>query len=330
MAVELQETTVKAYCNVLALQRGLDPTGYAGHFEDAVLIETRLPWKNQLYHEAGALPQEMIDLLGIWLQRYRDGQPYHHRPLLIAPDSKYSRPDFRRVIYYAHAPGAFAQYDKTEYLVPESELGSLLWSLFEAKDRLFGFDQYRVFEDMGRDLLVCTHGNIDAACAKFGYPLYNHLRRKSGVRVWRCSHFGGHVFAPTMIDMPTGHYWAYVGTEQADQIVERCDDVGKLRGHYRGWAGLEDGFLQAAERELWQREGWKWFEFTKTGTVLAQDPNPENPCWAEVRFEYASLNGTVMGRCEARVEVRAHIETISTTGCPDLYKYPQYVVTHME
>ncbi len=41
---------------------------------------------------------------------------------MVAPDPEYSRPD---------AP--FARFDRLEYLVPESELGALLWSLFEAR-----------------------------------------------------------------------------------------------------------------------------------------------------------------------------------------------------
>lgn len=330
----LSTPNVKAYCNLLAIQKGLDPAGYAGDFTDAVVIETPLPWKRDLYEKAGALPQEMLDLMALWLQRYYDGQGYPHLSLLIAPEAAYSREGFRRVMFYSRQAGAFAQYDKIEYLVPQTELGALVWALYEARDELPRFEAYRTPEaDHTRDLLVCTHGTVDAACAKFGYPLYNDLRKNHAneqVRVWRVSHFGGHVFAPTLMDMPTGHYWAYVEEPQAAQIVARTGDLAALRGHYRGWAGLPEGFLQAAEREMWQREGWAWFGYHKSGELVAQTSDGENPQWAQVRVHFAAPDGGVSGSYEARVEVDRKIETITTTGHPDTYQYPQYRVVWLK
>lgn len=324
------QTNEKEYCNVAAQALGLDPGGYAGHFTDAVLIETALPWKRDLYQEAGALPQEAIDLMARWLQRYHETGVYDHRPLLIAPDPVYSQPGYRRVIYYERPAGPFAHYARQEYLVPEEDTGLLLWALFEAKTTLGQFAAYRVNIDHDqRDILVCTHGTIDVACAKFGYPLYRHLRdtyADDHLRVWRVSHFGGHVFAPTLMDMPTGHYWAYIGEEQATQIVQRQGDVTKLRGHYRGWAGVPAGFAQAAERELWQREGWAWFDYAKAGEVIAQDPDPEKPTWADVRIAHKSSSETTSTHT-LHVAVEQWIDTFGTTGHAETYPYPQYVVT---
>lgn len=334
IAEQQTQSQVKAYCNVLALQKGLDPAGNAGDFDDAVVIETPLPWKKDLYQTAGALPQEMINLLALWLEQYKAGLGYRHRPLLIAPDAEYSRAGFRRVMFYTRQPGMFAHYDKTEFLVPEQELGALVWALYEAREDLPRFAQYRVPDaEATRDLLVCTHGTVDAACAKFGYPLYNDLRKhhaSDSLRVWRVSHFGGHVFAPTMMDMPTGHYWAYVEETQAAQIVTYSSHPAALRGHYRGWAGLERGFMQAAEREMWQCEGWAWFTYHKSGEVLAQDPDEENPQWAEVRVQFASPDGKTSGVYEARIEVDQRIEAISTTGNTATHAFPQYVVTRLD
>ena len=65
--------------------------------------------------------------------------------------------------------------------------------------------------------MVCTHGNIDAACARFGYPIYQQLRQNyatQSLRVWRCSHFGGHQFAPTLIDFPSGRGLSSIGTKK--------------------------------------------------------------------------------------------------------------------
>lgn len=323
------ETNEKAYCNIAAQALGLDPGGYGGDFDDVVLLETALPWQRALYQEAGALPQAAIDLLALWRKRYQETGNYNHRLLLIAPDPVYSQPGYLRVIYYERPAGPFARYVQQEYLIPEADTGLLLWALFEAKATLGEFATYRVnMDNAQRDILVCTHGTVDVACAKFGYPLYRHLRdtyADDHLRVWRVSHFGGHLFAPTLMDMPTGHYWAYIGEAQAAQIVLGQGDVASLRGHYRGWAGVPAGFAQAAERELWQRTGWAWFDDAKAGAVVAQDPNPEKPTWADVQLAHKGVHGTA-NIYIVRVEVAQWIETFGTTGHQDTYPYAQYAV----
>ena len=345
-----QESGAAHFCNVAAHALGLDPAGHARRFDDAILVETPLPWRRTLYERAGALPQEMIDLLALWLARYRQGQPYSHCPLLIAPDPATSRPGFRRVIFFRRPPGAFAHYTRAEYFVPEEEAGPLAWALYEAQGQLPRFDAYRLPEaPVGspvRDLLVCTHGAVDAACGKFGYPLYRSLRdapadaEPGALRVWRVSHFGGHVFAPTLLELPSGHFWAFVGDEQGAQIARRSGDAAALRGHYRGWAGAEDGFAQAAECAAWQREGWAWFDYAKSCTVTALDSagaaatangdaDAPAPRWAEVRLDFTRPDGT-RGAYAARVEAAPPVHTQPHTGRADAYAYPQYAVTRFE
>ncbi|MCU0497076.1 MAG: sucrase ferredoxin [Anaerolineae bacterium] len=332
--METEQVTVKTYCNVLALEKGLDPVGYANAFDTLILMEARLPWKKEMYMEAGTLPQEVIDLIQVNLKRYQEtGIVPTTRPLVIAPDEEYSREGYRRVILFERQGACIAQFTRSEYLMPEADMGALIWALAEQRDRVAQFDAFRVeVKPAVRDLLVCTHGTVDAACAKFGYPLYNGLRQhhaNDSLRVWRVSHFGGHVFAPTMMDMPTGHYWAYVEAPQSHQIVRQTGDVTALRGHYRGWAGLSNSFMQAAERELWQQYGWDWFHYPKTGTITSQDPSTDHPLWAEVQITFEQPDG-VIRTAQGRVEVQRHIETITTTGNDHTYNYPQYQVTHLE
>lgn len=323
----------KCYCNVLAIQKGLDPVGSAHDFDDAIIVEIPLPWKRNIYQQAGALPQEAVDLLQLWLKQYHEGMPYRHGALMIAPDHGYSRRGFRRVMYFERPKGAFARFEKIEYLVPDDQLGALIWSLFEAKDDLPRFEPFRAAQnDATRDLLVCTHGTVDAACAKFGYPLYHDLRQNyahDDLRVWRVSHFGGHVFAPTMMDMPTGHFWAYVEAEQAERIARRTGDVRTLYGHYRGSAAMEGSFLQAAERELWMQHGWDWFAYRRLGRLIAQDADADDPTWAEVQIDYAAPDGVRTSSYRARVEVGSRISTPYSTEADDEYAYPQYAVTEL-
>lgn len=322
----------KAYCNCVAQERGLDPVGHAASFTDAIVIEMPLPWKRDLYGTDSDLPKSLRRLLGLWMQRYTETGAYPHLPLFVASDDRYSRPGFRRVMLYTRPNRPFARFDKTEYVIPDEELGPLVWALYEDHDALPGLEQYRMPDaDQIRDVLVCTHGTVDAACARFGYPVYKHLRDArvgEHLRVWRVSHFGGHVFAPTLIDMPTGHFWAYVGREQAAQIIGRTGDVAALRGHYRGWAGVENGFEQAAEFDLWQKHGWAWFDHVKHASTVDREASCDDTCWADVQINFAAPDERAMVAVMSRVEIYGTVETIVTTGQDHVYAHPQYRVCH--
>ena len=128
----------------------------------------------------------------------------------------------------------------------------------------------------GRDLLVCTHGTVDACCALFGYPFYRDLRRAAkaaagSCRVWRSTHFGGHRFAPTVLDLPEGRYWGFMTPERGEALVTRTGEVADLRESYRGWAGYEAPEAQLLEREIFVREGWAWTTWPQSAESLVQD-----------------------------------------------------------
>ncbi|GIK55051.1 MAG: sucrase ferredoxin [Chloroflexi bacterium] len=322
---------MKAYCNLLALEKGLDPGGQATAFETLILLEAPLPWRSDLYTTVGTMPQEVLDLYALYMQRYHETgvwPPIYL--LLIAPDEAYSQPGCRRVIRFQREGAQIAHFARAEYFVPEAQTGPLIWTLAEEPGRLGEFAGWQTaVSPTPRDLLVCTHGTVDAACAKFGFPLYHYLRRQHAsdqLRVWRVSHFGGHVFAPTLMELPSGHFWAYVEEAQADQIARRAGPVAALRGHYRGWAGLANGFLQATERELWLCAGWRWFDWPKRGKILVQDEAAQ-PTWAEVCIEFDDGGGTQL--YQARVEVSGHVEMIHTTGGTGTYAYPQYKIVSL-
>ena len=220
---------------------------------------------------------------------------------MIAPDRHYSRPGFRRVLRFYRPPGLKARFERLEYQLPESQLGALTWALFEDPEALVRPEPYRVQGvEATRDLLVCTHGTVDAACAKFGFPLYRTLREGQAsdhLRVWRVSHFGGHVFAPTLIDLPTGHLWAYIGEAQAAPLATRSGDVGRCAGTTGAGRGSLPVSSKAAERDLWQRYGWAWFDYHKDGRIVVESAADETPRWAEVQIDFES--GRARRRCMA-------------------------------
>jgi hypothetical protein len=90
-----------------------------------------------------------------------------------------------------------------------------------------------------------------------------------GVRVRRCSHTGGHRYAPTGFTLPDGLAWGYLDPAVLDQVVRHAG-TPPLAGHYRGTTAL-DMWAQVAERELFARFGWAWLDnrITAATTALA-------------------------------------------------------------
>ena len=68
--------------------------------------------------------------------------------------------------------------------------------------------------------MVCTHGNHDKCCAKFGIPAYDKLKKLTGSQAWQCSHIGGDRFAGNLICLPHGLYYGHVSTEDVKDIVD--------------------------------------------------------------------------------------------------------------
>ena len=81
--------------------------------------------------------------------------------------------------------------------------------------------------------LVCTHGNRDRCCAKWGMPVFDALRERAPDRVWQSSHLGGHRFAPIVVALPLGLMW---GRSDVDEITAIADALAQ--GQLEGIEGL--------------------------------------------------------------------------------------------
>lgn len=301
------------FCSVVSKSNGEDPIGTADPFDTLIVMEISQPWIEErldndpvllrvhdFFHE---LDEREIDILVV----------------AIAPDREYSTPGYARVMYYQRPAELFAEYAKQEFLVPQEQLAELAFALVIQPEQLVEFQQYRQSESLTRDMMICIDGNVDVACARFGYPIYRQLRdRYSGdhLRVWRCSHFGGHQFAPTLIDLPSGRVWGHLEPEVLPVLVEQKGNIRDLRNFYRGFTGLTK-FEQIVDREIWMQQGWKWLEYSKHGQVLAKDTeNEKDVDWAEVRVEFAAADSSVTGAYKAKVECCGSVMSAADSGEP--------------
>lgn len=260
------------YCSVISQTNREDPIGTARTHDHWLILELKQPWSPAMWVEDEELQPLVKNLKQlIWKKGIMV------RPIAIAPDREYSQPGYARLFYYYRPAKLFARYQKKEFLVPQNQLiplaMDLVKSLTDKSQSLKHWDTYQQDSEQIRDILVCTHANVDLACGRFGYPIYKELRSHytknstQPLRVWRSSHFGGHKFAPTLIDLPQGRYWGHLTSESLDTLINHSDSPETMPSLYRGWAGMGK-FAQIVERELWQQEGWSWFNYPKAAKVI--------------------------------------------------------------
>ena len=321
------------FCSVVSKANGEEPIGTAPIGDRWLIIEMKLPWTRELLFSS-----DLGKLLFPEIEELNVKCGVKLRPMLISRDRKYSRSGYTRILYYAR-PGdrLFAKFNKQEFIVPEAEVISLVTAIIKQlknePNNLPDFQQYRQQTSHIRELLICTHGNIDAACAKFGYPIYQRLRSdcaaisSSNLRVWRCSHFGGHQFAPTLLDLPEGRYWGHLELEVLELLVRRNGSISELYPFYRGWAGLSK-FPQIVEREIWLKEGWNWLKYHQAGQTISTDETNNNS--TQVRIDFARQDESISGYYQATVEVKGQVFTaLNSAKELTLTKVDQYRVTNL-
>lgn len=316
-----------SFCSILAQEQGFDPIGTATPYDDLILVELPLPWAYRIW-DSPLLPDDLAEFVAAEAK----AREYRLRVHFIAPDAEYCQAGVLRVIHFRRPEGYSTRFQRTEYSVPPEEMPALIRAICLHPNNLADWDTYRQWVEPGmRDLMVCTHGAVDVVCAKFGYPSFKTLRTQYAnqtLRVWRVSHFGGHLCAPTLLSFPDGRAWAYINGEQAPQLALHQGAPSELYGNYRGWAMLPRPFAQVVEREVWMREGWAWHECQVEGEVLAaHQPEDEDAKaeWAEVLLRYVRPDGR-RGEYHGRVVLNGTLDLYGSSKSEHTYPFAQYQV----
>jgi hypothetical protein len=276
-------------CAVVSYRNGESPLGTADPVNEWLFVEVPRPWRDNPWQVQTAYG----DLVAVVESLAGDRDRYFKTRLqAIAPDRRDDQATpagMVRVIYYRR-PGAlcrqasFSQYIRREYCLPLERAASLVQGLLFAPAELAQFEAYLQPSAPIRDLFICTHGDYDAACGRFGAVIYRMLQQQSAgenvagenvpgtqLRVWQVNHFGGHQFAPTLLDFPTGRWWGHVLPDSVADLVQ-CETLPKdrlaqlLQAHYRGWSGAER-FAQYLEQALWQEFGPSWRDWDKSAQI---------------------------------------------------------------
>lgn len=231
--------------------QGVDPIGSAPRFDTLLLVEWPLPWPNDI-SEVEALSAAARD----------------PRATVMAVVPRDPDAELVRVVHHRRAGSH--RFHGVDHLVPATEVPDLLARLLDDPDP-DGLPS--AVSPAPVDVLVCAHGRRDPCCGKWGTLLHLELEaRVDDARVWRCSHTGGHRFAPTAITVHDGRAWAFADADLLVGVLERSIPVSSLHGHDRGNGGLEL-WAQAVERALFERIGWAWADglLLEVDTDVADD-----------------------------------------------------------
>lgn len=300
-------------CSVVSRESGDDPAGSAGAFHAALLVEVAPPWGQDI-SRSRRFPDGLRDVLATaqqagLFQKFTAFMPEKDRS--VAGHTRvfrFSRPDT------GMDAGAFSRYEKAEFLIPDAELSSSFGGIFS------GSHEYAVEENRdAREVFVCVHNNRDVCCGRFGTELHRALKEVESreLRLWRCSHLGGHRFAPTMMDFPTGTVWGHANPQTAASLVRHEMDPAEAGRLYRGWPGLASRYEQISDREILTREGWGWLDTPRSGKVTDLDPDSDT---AEVEISTPHFTYT------ATVEPDGSVMTLVSSGTEPLIKARQYQV----
>ena len=93
---------------------------------------------------------------------------------------------------------------------------------------------------------VCTNGQRDLCCSRFGLPIYRALRESLGDRVWQVTHLGGHRFAPNVLVQPAGLLYGRIKADSLSAFVQTVEHGDVAFPHLRGRSRYPK-HVQAAE-----------------------------------------------------------------------------------
>lgn len=128
-------------------------------------------------------------------------------------------------------------------------------------DDLLDQDIDSIIKDRSSELrepvfLICTNGEHDKCCGKFGMPVYQEAARGAySQNTWQSVHLGGHRFASTLVCLPHGIYYGRVREgARAEKIFDEYRNGRIELESYRG-RSCYSAPIQAAEYFLRKETG---------------------------------------------------------------------------
>ncbi|MEZ5559917.1 MAG: sucrase ferredoxin [Pseudomonadales bacterium] len=217
----------RRYCS--ELNPGESLAGTADHVGAWLLLEYRPVWKAKALEQSALAPATRA-----WLDRSQAAL----RAAGLKPRVQFIRQpevDSDRTRLFLAVAGRTLEYSGTGYgFLEDLDVGAEIRA--PALGREVAQPHY----------FVCTNGQRDLCCARFGLPAYQALRERLGGRVWQATHLGGHRFAPNVLVLPQGALYGRVTVAAVEDFCAAVEGGALAFAHLRGRSWYP-GAVQAAE-----------------------------------------------------------------------------------
>ena len=226
--------TERQYCSDLSLAAGEPLAGTAGRVDVWLLLEYNPVWRAKAVTDNDLSPE-----ITSWLDQQMESMTQRG----LKPRLQFiRRPELDReelTLFVGTAEGLF-RFEAVGYdaIMDLDIAGNADSASIPSMQRV---EAPRYF--------VCTNGQRDLCCARFGLPAYARLRELVGERAWQTTHVGGHRFAPNVLTLPQGVLYGRVRPEDVPRFIEDVEAGRLARDHVRGRSALP-AEAQAAEMAL--------------------------------------------------------------------------------
>ncbi len=243
-------------CAAFARSNQIRPTGSGLRLDRIVTIAAPLPWpKPALKHELLHAMSAPLTASSVSTRLFAvEPAPRGDTSAGSATDSVHAGVFSAEVQVYDRLGVGAVQSDRSVRATSATELHQALADRAESIAASPLGDVDGASSMLGRStLLICTQGNHDDCCGVHGVALADAVQSdpalSAHVSVRRVSHTGGHRFAPTLIELPSGRMWAFADVALIRRLVDAAPTPDDLRERCRGWWGTSPGPKQVAEIE---------------------------------------------------------------------------------
>ena len=202
----------RVYCSDLCLASGEPMLGTAVEVDVWLLLEYRPAWRRKAAEDNDLAP-ETVDWLARQVAAF-EAQGLKVRPQFVRRPGR----DDAGVAVFVGKNGSLHRREVADY----GDLAGL--DLAEAELETVAEPHY----------FVCTNGQRDLCCARYGLPAWTRMQEAVGERAWQTTHVGGHRFAPNVLVLPAGALYGRVTEDAVPGFVEAIEAGGLAPEFLRG------------------------------------------------------------------------------------------------
>ena len=202
----------RVYCSDLCLASGEPMLGTAVQVDVWLLLEYRPAWRRKAVED-----NDLDPAIQAWLREQVaafEATGRKVRPQLVRRPGR----DDAGVTVFVAEDGGLARREVEDY----RDLAGL--DLAEADLEAVAEPHY----------FVCTNGQRDLCCARYGLPTWTRLQEAVGERAWQTTHVGGHRFAPNVLVLPQAALYGRVTEDAVPAFVETIEGGGLATEFLRG------------------------------------------------------------------------------------------------